>query len=271
MRTQITFAFSAAALVGGLLSSCYVAQPSFECFPAASHYWGNLTVDPASVVDPSAVGCGKFTNDNFQIQRYLPPGTTNGSIAVMSDIMGSTTRLTHANDGTFVYAGPTADPADPNHKKEVAIGPLASINPDEQGVCKATLAAADQSYPAVTRRNSNFVKDGGVTQLPATRVKFEYANFRLLNTARFPGTIFNTKLTVTIDDCKATYNVDGVVEPVLGPASCMTDEECSPEPNLDAGRALGSGLSKDLKPICGPDGVCIQSKDVTFDPLLKLK
>ena len=42
MRTKLTFAFTAAALAGGLLSSCYVAQPSFECFPSASHYTGDM-------------------------------------------------------------------------------------------------------------------------------------------------------------------------------------------------------------------------------------
>jgi len=211
---------------------------------------------------PNGGDCDTYTSDSFEIQRYLPPGTSNARIAVMSERMGTTTRLRHGDDRTFVYL--------PNPSgKEFAIGPLASVNPDADGLCKAALTPADQDLPAVTRRTASFPKDGGVQQLPATKLKYEYQNFRFLNTARFPGTVFNTTLVVTEDTCTATYEVNGVFDPIFGPAACETNADCDPNANLDAGRIFGSGLSPDIKPVCGRDGVCISS--VPFDDLVKLK
>lgn len=256
----LTIAFSSAAIAGLMLSACYVPQPSFECFPAP-HFWGNMVVQ--SVSDPDDIGCGTYTGDAFDIQRYLPPRTSTASIAVMSDRFGQYSRDLY---------GEHPDPSDPDGKKEVALGDLVSADPDENGICMPTstgLSVADQNFPSFTTEEE--LADGGVeiTTTPALRLTYKYEDFKFINTARFPGTIFQTKLTITENTCTATYLVDGVVQTVFGPVSCETDADCSPFPDPEAGRIAGSGLSEDIKPVCGPDGICIGS--VPFDELVKLK
>lgn len=256
MRTRITFAFLTAALVGGLLSSCYVPQPPFECSPASTSFWAKYDLVTGTGT------CASYTGDFIRIQRYLPAGTQDATIAVMASKLGAVTRAVQFDTRDLVRV----DPNDPKSTKESARGPLASLAADEDGVCKATLSPADQNLPAATQRNKDFALDGGVNQLPATHVVYDWKNFRFLNTARFPGTIVSADLNVTVDACQATYKVQAIWPPV----GCETDEDCNPNPNLDAGRVTGSGLSADYKPVCSTDDhVCIPT--VSFDDLVKLK
>lgn len=252
MRT-ISTAFLAAALAGGLLSSCYVAQPNFECQPPVSGYWVNYTVNPA---DADKGACAEHTGDVLRVQRYLPPGTKNATIAVLTSAMGTVTRARAPVGGALFRV----DPSDPTHQKETARGPLTTLEADAEGVCKATLTAADQDFPAITLP----LADGGTVVRPAVRVKYDYQSFRFLNTARFPGSVVNGEVTITENDCTARYTFDGI----WPPHGCDTDVDCDPNADLDAGRSVGSGLSGDYKPVCGPDGVCIST--VAFDELKKL-
>ena len=258
MKTQIGFAFLTSALVGGLLSSCYVAQPAFECTPATTTFAGKYTL----VMGTAGGACAMLPGDNFRIQKYQAPGATSATIAVLASGMGAVTRAKHADTGAFVRI----DPTDPNYSKESARGPLAGIAADSNGVCTATLAPAEQTFPAVQQHTKDFLKDGGVKNLPATHIKYEWKNFRFLNSARFPGTVVNARLEITRDMCTAIYDVDAIW-PTVG---CATDEDCNPNANLDAGRVSGSGLSLDYAPKCDVDfGECVPT--VSFDTLVKLK
>ena len=260
MKTQISFAFLTAALVGGLLSSCYVAQPAFECSPATTTFAGKYTL----VTGTEGGACAGLAGENFRIQKYQAPGATSATVAVLASGMGAVTRVKNLD----VTGGPfiRIDPTDPNYTKESARGPLAGIAADTNGVCSATLAPGEQTYPAIQQHTKDFPKDGGVKDLPATHIKYEWKNFRFLNSARFPGTVVNATLEITRDTCTATYNVDGIW-PAIG---CETDEDCNPNANLDAGRVQGSGLSLDYAPKCDTDfGECVPT--VSFDTLSKLK
>jgi hypothetical protein len=261
MKTKITFAFLAAALAGGLLSSCYVAQPAFECSPATSGYWANYTL----ISGTAGGACSAYTGDVIRAQRYLAPGTTNASIAVLARRAGRLTRaLSPATGALYRF-----DPADPTYQKESARGPLKSLDADSSGVCSATLQPTDENLPEV-----DFAQpDGGTKVIPAVKVKYDYQNFRFINTARFPGTIVGATLNVTLDACEAKYDVLAIWPPV----GCETDEDCNPNANLDAGRVAGSGLAAEYAPVCGPDGFCIAGTNpatdagFTFDDLVKIK
>ncbi len=262
MKTKISFAFLTSALVGGLLSSCYVPEPAFECTPATTEFAGHYTL----VSGTAGGACTMYSGDLFRVQKYQAPGASSASIAVLATNMGKVTRVKNGDvlTGTGVFA--RVDPSDPNYAKESARGPLSSIAADSKGVCSATLAPADQNLPAVSVHTADFPKDGGVKNLPATHIKYDWKNFRFLNTARFPGTIVSAQLDVTVDACQATYDVEAIWPTV----DCTTDEDCNPNANLDAGRVSGSGLSPDYAPKCDVDfGECIPT--VSFDDLAKLQ
>ncbi len=270
MKTQVTFVFLAAILVGGLLSSCYVAQPPFECTPASTDFVAKY--DLISGTDGGA--CAAYPGDLMRIQKYQAPGDKTATIAVLSKKMGLITRVKNADTGVFARV----DPNDPNYQKESARGPLTSLAADKKGVCSATLAPAEQDLPPVQVHTADFVKDGGVKNYPRTVVKYEWKNFRFLNTARFPGTVVSGQLDVTLNNCSASYNVEAIwaASPTTGgPVECDPDnpvgpnEDCNPNANLDAGRVTGSGLSSDYKPVCGSFGFCVPT--VSLDDLAKLE
>lgn len=263
MRYQRIIAFVGAMLVGGAIGSgCYVAQPQLECSPLPP-YWAQYTL-------VSGTGeCAGYAGDMVDIQRYLPPGSDTASIAILPYRVGSETRVRHAT-GEFVRFGE----GDPNYEKESAKGKLASLTPADDGTCSApTLSATEQNLPEAIRR----LPKGAEETLPATSIKYAWSNFRMLNTARFPGTLFDANVSVTVDGCAASYKVSGI-HPVVG---CATDEDCNPEANVKEGRVVGSGMSADYKPKCslfaadapekdlvGGDGICLPT--VSFDDLTKL-
>lgn len=96
------------------------------------------------------------------------------------------------------------------------------------------------------------------------------SNVEFINNSKIPGTAFTATIEYTEGDCHATY--DAVA---FWPSAhynshlelqdeCEVDDDCSPEPNTERMRPLGSGFNPEFKPICDPElKVCVPSVDLT--------
>lgn len=233
MRRQVFYAFGIAALVGGALgAACDYPQPALECNFQAS-YWVQYTL----VSDPDAGACAKYEGDRVEFARYRAPDEAKATFALNTRRMGLVTRALNDNDEYFRFD--PSEPAGSPYQHESALATFQDVYPDSNGFCSnaGAIRAADQNLPAA---------DAGSTVLPATHIKYDWSNFRMLNTARFVSNVFEADLTVTVDSCTATYKAKGIF-----PArACNNDARCDPLPDVAAGRVTGSGMSVDYAPKC---------------------
>jgi hypothetical protein len=175
---------------------------------------------------------------------------------------------------------PRTDPTDPDAKKLNAIGKMPQFPTD--GVCEVTeFSGGVQNFQAET------LLDG--TTLPAVTHKLDYTNFKVLSTARVPGTAFTAQVKYTEGACVANYEAmgfwpgsfHGTVEIHCSETAAdadaskgdgpdwfdpthilVTSGECEAMADLDAGRQFGSGISPEFKPKCDTTlGVCVPSVD----------
>jgi hypothetical protein len=219
-----------------------------ECSVLAP-FWAKYTLIEGSG------SCASYEGDFIDAQRYLAPGATSATVAVATGRMTTATR-TLVNDELPRFALNEDAGA---YTKESAIGTFTSLTP-VGGVCElASFVASDQDLPPVSYEVP--LSDGGTrTETePGIHIKEEWADFKIINNARFTSTVVSATLTVTEDECTAKYQVDAL-HPVV---ACTLDEECNPEANPNAGRSAGSGLQaaffKDGIPKCThftnhPDG-----------------
>lgn len=269
MKRQVLIAFGLALLVGGGFgAACTVAQPPLECSFQASSYWARY-----KLVEGTGT-CSTYEGDLVRFQRYLPPGESKPTFAFLNRRLALITRATYGGKLRF-------DETDPTYQKESPRGTFAGLYPTDDGFCSAeSIVPADQSLPAVTYENR--LADGGVETVtqPATHVREEWSNFKLLNNAQFTSTLWTADVTVVRDGCTAKYAVDALWPPV----ACETDADCNPLPDLDAGHVTGSGLQVAYAPKCvlfsnpagyeakalgNVPGVCMPT--VGLDELSKLK
>lgn len=240
LKTSI---FSALLAASALVGAC-VAQPIPPCgvvganpvagvYPYAVHFTLEGT--------PTGTGCGDLTFDEMGAQKFLPPGGTQATIALKLGTIG-----TPIEDGRV-------DPADPDAKKVNAIANF-TANPTA-GKCLANgFSAAEQSFEASSFDRD--LPDGGTetVPLPAYTVKFQFNDLTFTSTTAAPGTVFEGTVVYTLDTCTANYKVEG-----LWPSHSCDDGNgnpdptlCDPRPDLDAGRAFGSGINPDFKVRCDP-------------------
>lgn len=287
MRFHKTLAFSTAFVAGLTVASCAIPQAPFEC-NALPPFWGFYTLEEGA----GNGACAEIPGDSIAMQRYLAPTGTEARLAILPyRVGGLRSVLKHCSvedcdsrtndevEGDMVHI----DPTDPTFKKESAIGVFETLLPNAKGVCTLKdISETEQNYPEVTDTYVAELVDGGsVPQTdvyPALSLRYKWENVRIISTAQFPGTLFEGKVTITEDACTAKYHVYGI-HPII---DCITDEDCDPNPNPDAGRIFGSGLSGDYEPRCIPypegtaaelkhnpdaEGVCGPSAAKTFDAL----
>lgn len=251
-----------------LASSCAIQQPRTEC-SVSGPYWARYVLQS----DAGAGDCATLPGDVIGLERY---GISDGpdasvlSVGLLPRRLGRLRQVVHRDDGSYARV----DPSDPSFLRGSARGQFENRTADSSGLCTvATLEPSVQNYPETMLRDEAS-QDAGV--LPALRVSYEWSNLRVVNTSRFPGTLFAADLHLTENACEASYSVYGV-SPGEG---CDSDLDCAREPNRDGGRVVGSALSSALKAICelyppgtsddlkvapGRAGVCFPS--VSFDAL----
>ncbi|MBL8918267.1 MAG: hypothetical protein JNJ54_05365 [Myxococcaceae bacterium] len=147
------------------------------------------------------------------------------------------------------------DPGDIDGERVNAVGAFAREPTD--GVCAMTgEATAAQEFRAEAVRLS----DGGTLALPALTARMAFSDVKVVTTPQVQGTAFTAKLTQTEGACVARYDVLAFYPAV----ACASDADCDPSADLDAGRALGSGIPPDFEPSCDARlGFCVPTVDVT--------
>ncbi|MGV3625194.1 MAG: hypothetical protein ACO1OB_30555 [Archangium sp.] len=236
MRFHKFLAFSTAVISSTLIGACAIPQPPFEC-NTLSPFWAFYTLESG---DPAS-SCGSKGGDYLNTQRYLPPNGTEARLALLPYAVGINSYFERT------------DPADPDKKKESAIGRFQTLLPDDRGICTVVdVADTEQNYPPV-------VDEMGMETDPALSLRYKWEGVRVISTAEFPGTLLDGKVTITEDACTASYKVYAV-HPVVfcDPAeTTMKDGKpynvaCDPEPDVAAGRITGSGMNAAIEPTCIP-------------------
>jgi hypothetical protein len=236
--------FSALVAVSALLGAC-VAQPVAPCAVISSNPINGIlpyAVHFTLVGTPTGMGCGDLTFDEMGAQKYLPPGEKVATVALRLGAIGQA-----IEDGR-------ADPADPDAKKVNAIGSITTLYPVSAKCTINNFSAAEQAFEASSIDKD--LPDGGTETVPLApyTVKYQFGDLTFGETTTVPGTVFEGTATYTLDNCTANYKIDG-----LWPSISCDDGNGNPDPqacvataDLDAGRAVGSGINPDFKTKCDP-------------------
>lgn len=296
MTSRLTRGFGSAAVLGALLGGCFAAQPAPECQVAA----GTPLYDTnnfATFFKKKSGTCAAdvaLTFDEVGFQRYQAPGTKDVRIAIRTANMGkalSGERFEVDRDASndcsaydevgdcsmCVATGgasdnvcqavddptPRVDPQDPDGKNANALVAL-DLSPDAKGVCHTKAeATASESF----RAESVSLVDGGTASFPAFTERYVWKNVNIVNTTSYPGTLFTADVTYSLDGCTDEYSAEGFWPLV----TCSDDLACSPEANVDAGYAYGSGLNPAFQPRCDTAlGVCVLGEGLSVSSLAGL-
>lgn len=207
--------------------------------------------------------CGQLKGEVLGLQTYYATGGLNGtpkfsesSMAIRPALLGEL-----IDRGLNSSDPPIVDPAaEPN-----ALGDFATSLPDDDDFCVAPKFSVSQvtlpELPLIpgdpddpeTPDEDESTPD--TPPQPATSIKYEWSNARVLVSANYQGTQFSADLKFTQDGCTAEYEVVGVY-PLAG---CATDDECQD--------TTVTGISPDFDLKCHPDlGFCVLNGDL---PALK--
>lgn len=296
-RRAVTSALVGSFLLGLTAQACFTAQPPPPCQLVSTQDWnGNppyLALLRPLEVSSACSDDQRLSAMQVGAQDFVPPGTGPASLALkperlvqlaQGDVFRADTDASNncqaalegrrtptcgscAPDGgnpCLSVPDPVVrvDPTDPRGARQTAVGPF----PREPtaGVCAAPEPlVAEQQFEAVTAQ----LVDGGTLTFPALTARFEFSELKVLTTFEVPGTAFTAKLTQTEGACTARYDVVAFYPAV----HCETNADCDPNPDLDAGRTIGSGINGDFDPVCDVAlGFCVPRVDVTKPGLPKL-
>lgn len=217
--------------------------------------------------------------DGGAVEEFpLPDG---GSEYGLDDGMGDYTPIDVDNECKAVpEAVYRYDANDPDGKDLVGFGKLPQYPTDN--VCRVT------DFTGASQVFAEEVEVDG-TVIPELPVKLEWENLDVLMTSKVPGTAFTGKVKITEGTCTATYEAfafwpaihcstqadyDDLIasghEDCAGMTSCTAEEargivnrDCDPYPNLEQGRAYGSGINPLFEPVCNLErGICEPGVDV---------
>lgn len=167
-------------------------------------------------------------------------------------------------------------------------GDFASVDPTDSNICsvaQSTAAEIDTNeIPAVADDPATPEDDESYAGLPATNVKYEWKNVRVLASPAAPGNLMEAELTYTENGCSATYSVIGLW-PAIGCEEVIlvkndkgllvakgtgkpNDALCDaiPDPQAPYSNPVGSGINQDFVPRCDKDLLfCVATKRDLID------
>lgn len=280
---RFTFTSSAVALGLGLalsLSSGGCQQPQSYCTTGHGDFAATFKLTSGDAQS----ACGQFKGDVLGLQTYFAKGGLNGtpkfseaSMAIRPAYLGNLI------DVAASYDPPVADP-DEKHTPN-AVGDFSTSLPDDDEFCAAPkFSVAEISLPelplipAVEDDPETLDVDETADEIPpvpATTVRYEWSNARVLVSANYQGTQFSADLKFTQDDCTAEYEVVGLYPTVPCESNadcCATAAACKGKgPPLEEGGPAtdlpASGINPDFDVTCNTDlGFCVLRGDL---PALK--
>jgi hypothetical protein len=250
------------ALASGLglgLTTTGCQQPQSYCTTAHGDF---AAVYKLKSGDPKSA-CGQRQGEVLGFQTYFATGGLNNtpkfsepSMAIRPALIGELIER-----GASSSDPPIVDPkAEPN-----AIAKFDSSFPDDEDFCEATkfsvsqvtlpelpLIPGDPDDPTTPDEDES---TPDTPPQPATSIKYEWSNARVLVNANYQGTQFSADLKFTQDGCTAEYEVTGVY-PL---ASCEADADCQD--------TTVTGINPDFDLKCHPSlKFCVLNGDI---PALK--
>ncbi len=235
----LTLAVALSAGVATTMSGC--TQPLMNCTSAHGTFGAKFELVEG---DPNTA-CGSIAGDVLGFQSYFYEGGANGTpdytrakVAIRPQLLGEL--LARADSQGVEVPG-----AEPN-----AIGDFAAGLPTEEEFCEVPRfqqhsEATIPVVPAVEDDPDTPDDDESLPEQPATYVKYEWKNAKILVSANAQGTQFAADLRFTQDNCTADYRVVGLY-PLVG---CETDDECTADDN---------GINPDFSKECDENlGFCV--------------
>ncbi len=221
IQLVLTLAVALTAGVATTMSGC--TQPLMNCTSAHGTFAAKFELVEG---DPNTA-CGSLVGDVLGFQSYYYEGGLNDTpdynrakVAIRPETLGLL--LEHA-----VSQGvPVAD-AEPN-----AIGDFAAGLPTEDEFCEIPRFQQHSEaniplVPAVPDDPETPDEDESIPEQPATYLKYEWKNAKVLVSADAQGTQFAADLRFTQDNCTADYRVTGLY-PLVG---CESDDDCTADDN----------------------------------------
>jgi hypothetical protein len=261
----IAAAGTATLALGPALSSC--RSPVVDCYTSPGGFGAKYILQSPPTGTCSEALTKELTElrgDIVGFQSYVEdhygrnPETDPSTLAVQTNTLGTTARryASRKTDG----GEPAVDKASPLYSLGVFDRPTI----DENDFCSVTkLERAAQDLPGAVGIPADPARDAGPQPpLPPISLAYEWSNLRVNLTPEINGSQVEAMLTFTKNGCSATYKVLAVYPYV----QCLDKDKnpsqalCSPEPQPDAGRSVGSGLR--FPTVCDPVlGFCVYDGD----------
>jgi hypothetical protein len=182
----------------------------------------------------------------------------------------------------YVTTEPPRPPPDDSGRfdRPYSFGTFDSVYPDDSGVCHATLAPSDLAYPDVPAHrvvvpipgdgsyaSANADGTPGMqADAPATHVRYDWANFRVVVSPESLGVEAFADLTVTRDGCQADYHVS-----ILSPRVPCTALDDSGNPILpgrgDASLCVSAATATNPYGSGIEPSIPVRCEQVGFDPM----
>lgn len=242
-------------------------QPQSYCTTAHGDFATTYTLTSG---DPMSA-CGGLKGEVVGLQTYFGKGGVGGTPKFSEPSMA----IRPATLGDLLDRAGSSDPSivDPNAEPN-AVAEFTTSLPDDEEFCEATkfsvseislpelpLIPGDPDDPATPEDEST----PDTPPYPATTIRYEWSNARVLVSANYQGTQFSADLKFTQDDCTAEYEVRGFY-PLISCASdaecCSTEADCKGKGEMGADRPL-SGINPDFDVRCETAlGYCVLRGDV---------
>lgn len=179
--------------------------------------------------------CGGLVGDVVGLQTYFSTGGRNGT----PDYGKSLAALRPESVGLLIERAESQGLGVEGDGTPNAVGPFTTAKPVDDFCQVDEFSVAELSLPEVpaVADDPETEDDETLPAQPATTIRLEWTNFRLLTTPDAQGTQFTVDLKYTRDDCTAEYSASGLY-PVVG---CATDEDCTAE---------GTGINPDFAVRC---------------------
>lgn len=213
-------------------------QPPADCTTGHGGFAAKFTL-----VEGSKVGdglCDTLKGEKIGVEKYNP---SSASDPKKQDLTKAKLRIRSSGIGVPATEAEAAGVSLEGQELSSA-GDFVSSSPDDNNVCTVpSMSAAALKIPAGAA-------------VPEADIEYKFDNVRVFVTVAYPGTQLAADLTFRNAGCTAKYKVVA-----LWPAiECSTDDDCSPLPDPDKGRDLGSGINPDFADNlqCDPDiSLCV--------------
>lgn len=239
-------------------------QPKLDCRVFHGVFIASYTLDTGG---PE---CSDLTAEVIGIESYNPANsdksyvdTSKGLMAIRTNnVTGIIDEATANGDDSTIIGTPVVN----------AVGDFASVTPDENDSCHViNPMSSEVSINAIPPNMGEDPVDPAddYPGFPATAMKYEWSNVRVLSSAANPGTLVKADLTYTLNGCTAKYKMVAL-SPIVdcslydadgNPTGEVSDALCDDKADFDLGHPTGSGISQDFAPKCDKNlGICVATK-----------